>query len=315
MSWFADTLAALAVMLGLGTTPNAPLVQGYVEGEYLRIAPPVAGTLQTLSVARGQTVKRGEPLFAMDLTAAGAERERLAAALAQARAQRADLAKGKRPEELAVVAAQLAQAEAALAYSHAELKRQEMLVARRVASPDKLDAARSAYDRDRARLDELTAQLAVSNLPARPDQLRAAEDAVAMAAAALAQQEQRLADMAPTAPADALVEDTLYNPGEWVPAGSPVVSLLPPGRVKVIAYVPERLMSGVRVGDVVRLRCDGCPANLTARVRYVSPRAEYTPPVIYSVQSRAKLVFRIEATPEEAARLNPGLPVDVELPR
>ncbi|HEY0837251.1 MAG TPA: HlyD family secretion protein, partial [Azospirillum sp.] len=168
---------------------------------------------------------------------------------------------------------------------------------------------------DRARLAELAAQLAVSNLPARPDLLRAAEDAVSMAEAALAQQDQRLADMAPAAPADALVEDTLYNPGEWVPAGAPVVSLLPPGQVKVIAYLPERLMGGVRVGDAVRLRCDGCPADLTARVRYVSPRAEYTPPVIYSVQNRAKLVFRIEATPEGPARLNPGLPVDVELAR
>jgi len=315
MSWFADTLAALAVMLGFGAAPEVRVAQGYVEGEYLRIAPPVAGTLQTLSVARGRTVTRGEPLFAMDLTAAKAERERLAAALAQARAQLADLTKGKRPEELAVVAAQQAQAEAALAYSHAELKRQEALVARRVTSPDKLDAARSAFERDRARLAELTAQLAVSNLPARPDQLRAAEDAVAMAAAALAQQEQRLADMAPAAPEDALVEDTLYNPGEWVPAGSPIVSLLPPGRVKVIAYVPEPLMSGIRPGDALRLRCDGCPADLVARVRYVSPRAEYTPPVIYSVQSRAKLVFRIEAAPEGPARLNPGLPVDVELPR
>jgi HlyD family secretion protein len=315
MSWFADTLAALAVLLGLGAVPEAPVVQGYVEGEYLRIAPPAAGTLHTLSVARGQMVARGAPLFAMDLTAAQAERERLAAALAQARAQLADLTKGKRPEELAVVAAQQAQAEAALAYSHAELKRQEALVARRVTSPDKLDAARSAFERDRARLAELTAQLAVSSLPARPDQLHAAGDAVAMAAAALAQQEQRLADMAPVAPADALVEDTLYNPGEWVPAGSPVVSLLPPGRVKVIAYVPEARMNRIRPGDAVRLGCDGCPADLTARVRYVSPRAEYTPPVIYSVQNRAKLVFRIEAVPEGGVRLNPGLPVDVELPR
>ncbi|HEY0838046.1 MAG TPA: biotin/lipoyl-binding protein, partial [Azospirillum sp.] len=130
MSWFTDTLAALAVTLGLGAAPSAPLVQGYVEGEYLRIAPPVAGTLQELAVARGQTVTRGEPLFTMDLAGARAERARLAAALAQARAQLADLTKGRRPEELAVVAAQQAQAEAALAYSHAELKRQEALVAR-----------------------------------------------------------------------------------------------------------------------------------------------------------------------------------------
>ncbi|WP_448189604.1 HlyD family secretion protein [Azospirillum sp. sgz301742] len=313
MSWIGDTLAALAVTLGLASGSSGHRVQGYVEGEYLRVAAPIAATLETLSVTRGQVVKAGEPLFALDLMAAKAERARLAAGLAQARSLLTDLLTGKRPEELAVVAAQRDQAEASLRYSEADLKRQEDLVQARVSSPEKLQAARSAFERDRGRLAELTAQLAVSRLPARPDQIQAARDAVAMAEAALAQQDRRLSEMAPAAPVDARVDDTLYNPGEWVPAGSPVVSLLPPGRVKVIAFVPEPLMAGVHPGDRVSLRCDGCPAGLTARVSFVASRAEYTPPVIYSIGSREKLVFRIEAKPEDGASLNPGLPVDVEL--
>lgn len=312
MSWVSETLAALAVALGLGAGP-APVAHGYVEGEYLRIAAPAAGTLDTLSVARGNRVAAGAPLFALDLTSARAERERLAAAVGQARAQLADLKKGKRPEELAVIAAQKAQAEAALRYSAAEMERQQTLVARRVSSDDRLDAARAAFERDQARLAELSAQLVVSNLPARADQLRAAEDAVTQAEAALAQAEKRLAELAPLAPADALVEDTLFNPGEWVPAGSPVVSLLPPGNAKLVLFVPEPLMNRVKPDGVLAVRCDGCPAGLTARVTYVSPRAEYTPPVVYSVGSREKLVFRVEARPEGGAALNPGLPVDVEL--
>jgi len=320
MSWLSDTLAetlaAIAVALGLGGANAVPLAHGYVEGEYLLVAAPASGTLETLSVTRGAQVAAGAPLFALDLTTARAERERLAAALSQARAQLADLRKGKRPDELAVVAAQKAQAEAALRYSAIDLERQQTLVARKVSSDDRLDAARAAFDRDRARLAELTAQLAVSNLPARPDQLRAAEDAVTQADAALAQAVKRLAELAPLAPADALVEDTLFNPGEWVPAGSPVVSLLPPGNVKLVVFVPEPLMNRVRPGADLRVRCDSCPPDLTARVTYVSPRAEYTPPVIYSIGSREKLVFRVEARPEAgAALLNPGLPVDVELPR
>lgn len=315
MTWVSETLAAIAVALGLGGSNAVPLAHGYVEGESLLVAAPASGTLETLSVMRGASVAAGAPLFALDLTTARAERERLAAALSQARAQLADLRKGKRPDELAVVVAQKAQAEAALRYSAIDLERQQTLVARKVSSDDRLDAARAAFDRDRARLAELTAQLAVSNLPARPDQLRAAEDAVTQADAALAQAVKRLAELAPAAPADALVEDTLFNPGEWVPAGSPVVSLLPPGNVKLVVFVPEPLMNRIRPGADLRVRCDGCPPDLTARVTYVSPRAEYTPPVIYSIGSREKLVFRVEAKPEAAAPLNPGLPVDVELPR
>lgn len=318
MSWFSETLAAVLAVLGLGGGDAVPLAHGYAEGEYLRIAAPVAGTLDSLDVVRGGRVEAGAPLFALDRTAARAERDRLAAALGQARAQLADLRMGKRPDELAVVAAQRAQADAALRYSEAELARQQTLVARKVSSEDRLDAARAARDRDRARLEELTAQLAVSNLPARPDQIRAAEDAVAQAEAALAQAEKRLADLAPLAPESALVEDTLFNPGEWVPAGAPVVSLLPPGKRKLVVFVPEPLMVRVRPGDRLPVRCDGCPPGLSARVTYVAPRAEYTPPVIYSVGSREKLVFRVEARLEDGASLNPGLPpglpVDVELP-
>ncbi|CAO3417202.1 HlyD family secretion protein [Azospirillum doebereinerae] len=324
MSGWTETLAAAALWLGLplgagwGGGPP-PLAHGYVEGEYLRIAAPAAGTLERLAVRRGERVSAGAPLFIIDRATATAERDRLAAALAQVRAQRADLDTGKRAEEVAVVAARKAQAEAALRLSMAELERQSELVARRVSSPDKLDTARAAFDRDRGRLAETQAQLAVAGLAGRPDQLRAADEAVAQAEAALAQAERRLADLAPVAPAGVppgtLVEDTLYNPGEWVPAGSPVVALLPPDRVKLVVFVPETAVARVAPGSALRLRCDGCPAGLGARVTHVASRAEYTPPVIYSVGSREKLVFRVEAVPDPSPdfALNPGLPVDVEL--
>ena len=306
-----DGLAALALALGLpfGAGGPPPLAHGYVEGEYLRIAAPSAGTLESLSVVRGAQVAAGAPLFVIDRSTANAERDRLAAALAQARAQRADLATGKRPQEVAVLTAQKARAEAALRYSSAELARQQELVARKVTSPDKLDQARAAYDRDRGLLAEADAQLAVAALPARPEQLRAADEAVSQAEAALVQAERRLADLAPAAPVAALVDDTLYNPGEWVPAGSPVVSLLPPERVKLVLFVPETAIAQVASGTALSVRCDGCPPGLSARVTRIASQAEYTPPVIYSVGSREKLVFRVEAVPGRP--LNPGLPVDV----
>ncbi|KAA0598211.1 HlyD family secretion protein [Azospirillum lipoferum] len=310
-----DGLAAIALAIGLPIAAGGapPLAHGYIEGEYLRIAAPSAGMLESLSAVRGAQVAAGAPLFAIDRATARAERDRLAAALAQARAQRADLATGKRAQEVAVLTAQKARAEAALRYSTAELARQQELVARKVSSPDKLDQARAAFDRDRGQLAEAEAQLAVAALPARPEQLRAADEAVTQAEAALAQAERRLADLAPVAPVAALVEDTMYNPGEWVPSGSPVVSLLPPERVKLVLFVPETAMAGVTPGGTLSVHCDGCPSGLSARVTRIASRAEYTPPVIYSVGSREKLVFRVEARMETGPDrpLNPGLPVDV----
>jgi HlyD family secretion protein len=210
-----------------------------------------------------------------------------------------------------VIAAQKDQAEAALRLSESVLRRQEALLASGNVSRERVDEARSAHARDRARVAELTAQLEVGRLTAREDDIRAAEAAVAMADAALAKAGQMLADMAPVAPQAALVEETYYRQGEWVQAGAPVVSLLPPGNVKIRFYVPEGRLASLSVGQPVALRCDNCPA-LRARISFIAPAAEYTPPVIYSNSSRAKLVYRIEARPETTgARLHPGQPVDV----
>jgi HlyD family secretion protein len=110
--------------------------------------------------------------------------------------------------------------------------------------------------------------------------------------------------------------DTLYVQGEWVNAGAPVVSVLPPANLKVKFYVPEPRVGSVKVGQRIQVSCDGCGNAIGATVSFVAPQAEFTPPVIYSRESRAKLVFLVEArpAPEDAARLHPGQPVDVTLP-
>ena len=109
--------------------------------------------------------------------------------------------------------------------------------------------------------------------------------------------------------------DTLYRQGEWVPAGNPVVKLLPPLNVKVRFFVPETIVGGLASGRAVSIHCDGCPADVPATLTYVSNDAEFTPPVIYSNETRSKLVFMIEARPsvENAAKLRPGQPVSVML--
>jgi HlyD family secretion protein len=309
-AWFTGVAAAF----GIGASEPGAVYHGYVEGEYVRVAAPLGGRLERLAVARGDSVEPGTLLFSLDLTEAQAERDRAAAILAQARANLEDLRKGKRTPELEVIAAQKSQAEAALRLSEVQLRRQETLLASGNVSHERVDAARSAYTRDRARVDELTAQLQVGRLAAREDEIRAAEAAVAMSEATLIKAEQQLADLAPMAAAQALVDDTFYRPGEWIPAASPVVSLLPPANVKIRFYVPETRLGALVMGQRIAVHCDACPVGQTARISFIAPNAEYTPPVLYSNEGRAKLVFRVEARPEAGAeRLRPGQPVDVRV--
>jgi HlyD family secretion protein len=136
---------------------------------------------------------------------------------------------------------------------------------------------------------------------------------MAAAKAALGMAEWRLAQRRVTAPVSGRVADVLARAGETMAAGSPVVSLLPPGNIFVRFFVPQPLLSTIHLGDRVALACDGCATDLSARISFISPQAEYTPPLIYSESNTAKLVFIVEARPsrEQAVRLNPGEPVEV----
>lgn len=310
----AWTLAlALAVMSC--SAPQDPPLQGYAEGEFVRVGVPFAGTLVKLDVQRGSHVKAGAPLFALEAENESAARREAENRLERAQAQLENLRKGGRPTEVDAVRAQLVQAQAARALSSAELKRQEDLVAKGFVSQQRLDEARSTAARDRARVAELEAQLATVQLAARPDEIRAAQAEASAARAALEQAQWRLQQKTAVATVAGVVTDTLFVRGEWVGAGQPVVTLLPPENVKVRFYVPEPLLAAVQVGQAVDLRCDGCAGTLRAAVSWISPQAEFTPPVIYSKESRAKLVYLVEARPApgDAARLKPGQPLDVTL--
>lgn len=291
------------------------VLSGYAEADLVYLAPATAGRLEQLKVERGARVAAGDLLFALEADqqqmALEAARERTESAAAQV----ANLGKGRRVDELRAIEQQLAQARAALELSTAEDKRAQSLVAQGFESPQRLDTARAARERDEARVRELQAQLAVARSAARPDEIAAAAATQRALAADVAQARWLKDQRQRTAPAQGVVYDVLYRPGEWVPAGAPVVALLPDGAVKLRGFVPQARLSQVALGQRVAIRCDGCPADLVARVTFVSPQAEYTPPVIYSNESRSKLVFMIEARPEgaAAAQLKPGQPVQLRL--
>ena len=303
-----------ALLLAACSDPPAPGYPGYIEGEYVRVAAPIAGSLARLSVQRGDQVAQGAPLFALESEQERAARAQAEARVRQSEATLADLEKAKRPPEIAMAKAQLAQAQATLKQAESDLGRTRPLVADKFLPPQKLDEAIAAHDAAQARVAELQAQVNVANLPARVDAIAAARADVKAASDTLAMAQWRLDQKAQSAPVTALVADTLYRQGEWVNAGAPVVSLLPPGNVKVRFYVPEPTLSSLRAGQRVSARCDGCPAPIAARISFIAPQAEYTPPVIYSRENRSKLVYLIEARPEPPNRsLHPGLPVEVTL--
>jgi HlyD family secretion protein len=304
--WRAPLLAAL------GLDGEETRYLGYVEGETSLIAPPVAGRLVERPVDRGAHVKKGDRLFVIDPVLAKAEVARAEGALAELKSRHENMLTGKRPEEQDVVRGRKREAEASLALAEAELQRQSQLLEKAITTRQAYDHANSQVRQLRSRVASLSAQEKVGDLAARPDEIAAAKAMVDQNQANLDQARKRLDDLMPVAPEDALVENTFFNVGEWVPAGTPVVSLLPPSRVKLRFFMPEEDVAQARMGQQVSFTCDTCPADLKATIIYVSPRAEFTPPVIYSQTARSKLVFLIEARPEASqAKLSPGLPVTV----
>jgi len=235
--------------------------------------------------------------------------------LSQALANVEDARKGKRPTEIDSLKAQLKQAQAALRLSTREVTRQEGLREVPGAAVElEVDRARAARDQDRQRVAQLEADLNTALLGSRTDQVIAAEAEVRAREAALARAEWELGQKRQQAPKSGLVFDTLYREGEWVPAGRPVVVLLPPENIKVRAFVSETRVGAIHPGDDAQISMDGVQKLFSGKVSYIAPRAEYTPPVIYSQESRDKLVFMVEVVfePSAAADLNPGQPVDVQ---
>jgi len=308
-------LAFVSLCLLAGCSrPRRNTVQGYVEGEFVYVASPLAGQLDTLAVKRGAQVRKGEPLFTLECGLETAARDEAERKLNQGKASLEDSKKGRRPTELNSAEAQLKQARAALVLSEKEFQRQYELRQRDVTSIQDFDRARSARDQDRNRVAQLDADLQTAHLGSREDQIAAAEANVRALQAALAQAEWSLSQKRQGAPQDALVFDTLYQQGEWVAAGRPVVALLPPPNLKVCAFVPETRVGAIHPDDPVRVFVDGIAGSFAGRVSFISPQAEYTPPVIYSQESRGKLVFMVEIRFDAATaeKLHPGQPVDVE---
>ncbi len=144
--------------------------------------------------------------------------------------------------------------------------------------------------------------------------LEDAEAALRTAEAKLSSSQTRLARRRVASPAPGAVQEVYFRPGEMVPSGRPVIALLPPENIKVRFFVPEAVLPTISLGETVGVSCDGCPADLSARIAFIARTAEFTPPVIYSLEERTKLVFLVEARPQKPEALRVGQPVSVSVP-
>jgi len=310
-----SALLVLTLLVLAGCSRPAPAgYQGYLEGEFVYVGSPLAGRLESLAVQKGARVTAGTPLFTLERNAELAAQRQAADQLRAAQARLEDLKKGSRPSELANLAARRDQARAAAELSRLDLTRQENLFATKVVAVSDLDRARLTHEQNLHAVDQLTAQLETATLGARTDAIAAAEADVSAAAAAKEHADWSVDQKSQAAPKAGLVFDTLYREGEFVAAGLPVVALLPPANLKVRFFVPEGQFAALRAGAAVHVAINGHPAPLAAHISFLSPQPEFTPPVLYNRENRAKLVFMVEAVfDDDASDLHPGQPVDVTL--
>ena len=275
-----STLLAALLLGGCTASPLTSLFPpkgefawlGYGEGDYAMIGAPDAGWITSLAVERGQTVHRGDLLFTLDATAQQSSRDQAEANLAQAKAS-------------------LSQEEANLAYVTKELARQNGLAQANAGTPSTRDQAENNAKQSRAHIAQLEGQIA--------------QQEAALKGAAYTLSQRRV-----VSETEGPVEDVYFRPGEYLPASTSVVSVLPPANTYVRFFVPESQFAKVHLGQNVRITCDGC-RPMTATISFIASQEEYTPPVIFSEASREKLVFKLEARAPGGLPVHPGQPVDV----
>ena len=281
----AFLLASFLLLVSCGKKPDDAWL-GYAEGDEALISAPQAGWITAMKVQRGQVIHRGDLLFVLDDTREQAARDQAAASLQAARAA------------LAQARSSLGQEQANLAYTRTELGRQDRLARQNIGTPTQRDAARNAFAQSQARIAQLQAQIA---------QMQAQ---IAQTQAGLGSASYSLSQRQIVAETEGPVQDINFREGEYVPASTPVLSILPPGNIYVRFFVPEGQLPRAHLGQKVRISCDGCQP-VDAQITFIAAQQEFTPPVIFSNESREKLVFKLEARAQGGLKLHPGQPVEV----
>jgi HlyD family secretion protein len=288
---------------------------GYMEADLVLVGSEQGGRVAELSVEEGALVKQGDPIFVLE-----SEEQEASVAAARSRLQEAEarLADAKaelqRPDEIHVLEAALAQAQAMLQVATNNLNRAQSLFDKGWITKAQLDDAIAQHDRNQAAVAEAEKRITAGKLPGRSDMIAAAAANAEAARHALTEAEKNLGKRKVFAPASGTVEEVYFRPGEVVNSGQAVVALLPPRNLKVRFFVAEPERARLQVDQSIAISCDGCPPDLHAKISFIAREAEFTPPVIFSREQRQKLVYLVEARPEgDATLLTAGQPVTVTL--
>jgi HlyD family secretion protein len=308
-SWFVSVIAAIYPGFN---PPPAHVYDGYIEGEFTYAAPASGGRIEEIGVTTGDQVAKGALLFSLESEQYRAALRTAEAQLAEAQATLDNLSTGSREAEIAVTKASLDQARVAEDIAKTRLERGEALLARGATTQAGVDDLQAALDEARASVAQLQAQLTVAELPARDAERRAAEAGVAAAGAQVDLARSDLEDRKVYAPVTGQVEKVFYEIGEVASAGTPVVSILPPDRMTVLFFVPESERADLAPGGIVGISCEGCAADLTAKITRLASDPQYTPPILYTSDERGRLVYRVEAEVIEPEGVLPGQPVTVD---
>jgi HlyD family secretion protein len=307
------TVAALVLLTR--STGGGPEIPGYMEADLVFVGSEQGGRIATLDVQEGDHVKTGDPIFTLESSEQEAAVEAAKARVTEAQARLADAeAEMQRPREIEVLQAALTRAQAMLKQSKLNLDRVQALYEKGWVSKAQLDDAVAQHDSNHAVVAEAEKRINAGQLPGRSGVIEAAAASVTEAKHALDEAEKNLAKRQVYAPTNGSIEEVYFRPGEVVNAGQGVVALLPPGNLKARFFVSEPDRAKLHVGETVKITCDACPPDLTAKINFIARDAEFTPPVIFSEQQRKKLVFLVEARPQkDASELTAGQPITVTL--
>lgn len=315
MSNLPDWLAMIISAIYPGFDAQAPTVyNGYIEADYVYVAPAAAGRIDVIVVSQGSTVTADDILFRIDdthqITALGAAK----AQVAVAQANLDNLASGSRDAEIDVIRATLDQARADQHLAQTTLERSQRLFTSGSVTRVKIDTDTAKLQSANAQVAQLEAKLKVAVLPARDAQRIAAAATLAATNAQLDDARLALEDREVKAPIGGLVDRVFYEQGEIAAAGAPVVSILPLDSLKALFFIPEKDRASIKIGQVFNVACSGCAENVSARIVRLNSTPQYTPPIIYSSEERARLVFQAEAALINSAGLLPGQPLSLTLP-
>ena len=293
------------------------LVSGTVEATEARLGFELPGRLVAVLPREGDRVEAGAPLARLDAAELEARHAQAAAQVAAARAQLAELEAGSRPEEIAAARAALAAAEERVADAERDVARARRLYDGRAIAREALDKAEVALEVSRAQRTQAAEQAALVARGPRAERIAAARAALATADAALAALTATLAKTELTAPFAGLVTVRHREPGEIVPAGGAVLTLMDPDDRWVRIYVPENHLGAVALGAAVEISADTFPGRrYPGEVAHVASEAEFTPKNVQTTEERVRLVYavKVRITGDAALELKPGLPADVHLP-